>query len=103
MNVAEFVTETLVAVAQGVSDANKRLGITYELRGKNSPGAAHVRFDIAVTTGVSAKGQATGKAGINVLAVATTGEAEAARQDVSRISFDVALYRDVHKVDVASA
>jgi len=110
MELQEFVTETLLALVRGVSDARKQhQGIAPRLRSSEAipthsgtAGAHMVQFDVAIT--VASKDASGIKAGITVVnfisgSAGTKLEAANENSTVSRVRFSVPITFDVKSGD----
>ena len=96
MELAEFVSKSLVGIVEGVREANQKLKdsengkkpFSLEHSGGDYKDGA-INFDVAVTAGQS--GTVKGGAGVSVWAVKAGGEAETkqTQEQVSRIQFKV--------------
>lgn len=97
MEVQEFVQNTLVQIARGISEAQQI--ITKESLGEGIDDSQYrsVKFDMAVTTSESDSKELGGKITVaSVFSVGGSGEKEQVNTNVSRIQFEVLLNVKTH-------
>jgi hypothetical protein len=98
VELGEFVTEAPVQLVKGIHNANKALASDAEKGMQpfllhhslgDRPQAPHVEFDVAVTTQLSATGDAKGAAKLYVATFEMNGSGSISKESVSRVKFSV--------------
>ena len=99
MDLKEFIRQSLLDISEGLHEANEeykkgsKSGSNVFLLLPSGPknDARGVKFDLAVTT--KSESGTGGKAGINIKIVelSTGGQSQSAKENISRISFTVAI------------
>ena len=93
MELKEFVKNTLLSIAKGVSEASKEWkegGGNFQIEDRGGKiDARYINFDVAVTTSSEKSAKVEGDAKIYVVSGGVEGEISHAIQNVSRVSFKV--------------
>ena len=107
MDIEKFVSETLVQIAAGVTDANEKMQ-SRNLNAKANPAGGNVvsqasthyrgipdtqmiSFDIAVTVETATATNGEAGVGLSVLKLGTSGESSSTDSQASRIQFTIPL------------
>ncbi|MFA6908771.1 MAG: hypothetical protein WC289_02690 [Patescibacteria group bacterium] len=93
MQLKEFITTTLVQIAEGMDAASKSAGHQFKITTDSKSASSYIEFDVAVTSADEKKG----KASISVWAFGVRGSKAKKNQNVNRLKFKV-LYRGKKKV-----
>lgn len=88
MNLQEFITSTLTAIAQGMDAASKTTHHKFRITTDRRSASSFIEFDVAVTSEAEKKGSG----GIKVWVLGAKGERSKKSQQASRLKFKV-LYK----------
>lgn len=103
MKLDQFITQTLVSIVEGISNANKEVfekkklseysnPFSVKIYGEKQDDAQYINFDVAVSTTSEVSGNIEGSGNVVVASMEANVEGSKRNENISRVKFKI-LYK----------